>query len=138
MRRRIFVFLVALGFLILGVRSFVNEVVPQNIPQGQEISFVEHGPLTPLIDPSLGELQNLVDRVSEAATKEQWITASKWVQDLEKAWQRLRVTRTGQLEIEQGISNAILTLHYNVWGKDLDGVLRSARTLTDLIGQLTA
>lgn len=137
MRRQMLIFLVALGVFVLGVRVFVNQGVPENTPQGQEIRFVEYGPLTPVPNPPLAELQNLVDRVSEAATKEQWNTASKWVQDLESSWQRLRSTNTGQLEIEQGVANAILALHYNVWGKDLQGVLISAQKLTDLISQLS-
>lgn len=137
MRRQMFIFLVALGVLAVGVRFFVNQGIPQDSPQGQQIRFVEHGSLTPLANPSLAELQNLVDRVSEAATKEQWNTASRWVQDLETAWQRQRSSPTGQLEIEQGIANSILALHYSVWGKDIQGVLISSQKLTDLISQLS-
>lgn len=138
MRRKIFIVLVALGFLIMGLRSFVNEVLPQREPQGRGISLVEYGTLTPIVNRQLGELQNLVDRVSDSATKNQWMTAEKGVQDLERVWGRLKTDQGGELTLEQQISDGILTLHYNVWSKDLEGVLGTARSLTDLIGLLTA
>lgn len=140
MRRKIFIFLVVLGVLTLGVRFFVNQGVPNQGPSGTGVNFVEYAPLTPLgsVTSPLTELQNSVDRVSEAALKGHWTTASRAVEQLQQTWQRLRPNQANQLEIEEGIEKTIQTLHYNVWGKDQQGVLSSAQKLTDLIGQLAS
>lgn len=137
MRRQMFIFLVVLGVFVLGVRFWVNQAVPQNNPPGAGISFVEYNPLTPLANPPLAQLQNSLDRVSEAAMKKQWHSASLAVNQLEKSWQQLRSEPSQELEIEKGITNSIQALHYNVWGKDSQGVLITAQKLTDLINQLS-
>lgn len=149
MRRKIFIFLVALGVLTLGVRFFVNQGTPGPNPSGVGLRFTEYAPLTPLSQapspltplsqtPSpLAELQKSVDQVSEAAIKGHWTTASRAVQQVEQNWSRLRPGEVSQLEIENEIERNIQTLQYNVWGKDQQGVLRTAKNLTNFISQLT-
>lgn len=138
MRRKISLFLIVVGILALGVRYFANQNSVADNPPGMEIRFIEYNPLSPNNSSSLGsQMQNLVDRISEAAMNGNWTTASQVMRQLDNTWQSVQPQQT-QTEIEAQIQQAIQTLHYNVWGKDKQGVLTTAQKLTALISQLEA
>ncbi len=132
-----FIFLVVVGVLALGVRFFVNERLASENPPGMEIQYVEHGSLSPLRTSTspLAQMQSYVDRASEAAMREQWMTASREVQNLDSVWKTLSKGLT-PVE-EQQIQSAIQKLDFNVIKRDQQAVLQTARELTFLISQLT-
>ena len=138
MRRNMYVFLIVVGILVLGVRVFVDQGRPSENPPGTEIQFIRYDALTPpnAAESPLAQLQRHVDRVSEAAMKGQWTTASRAVQQLEDVWMGLSPRQAANLETEREMERAIQTLYYNVWGKDQQGVLSTAGQLTALIRQL--
>lgn len=138
MRRRLFLSLVVLGVLALGVKFLTGQGVISERNPGGEMRFVEYSPLTPqgTAKTPATQLQNSVDRVSEASLNGQWITASRAVQQLSDSWERFRPTNGKTLTIENDIENTIQTLRYNVWGQDQEGVLMTAQKLTGLISQL--
>lgn len=138
MRRMIFIFLVVVGILALGVRFFVNERLTSENPPGLEIQFVEHGSISQLrtSDSPLAQIQTMVDRVSEAAMKEQWSAASRSVQQLDDAWQAL--SPQSSLETEKEIESTIQNLYYNVWARDQQSVLTTAQQLTVLLSRLAS
>ncbi|HBG02422.1 MAG TPA: hypothetical protein DDW87_12770 [Firmicutes bacterium] len=138
MRRTTLVFLVVVGILAIGVRFFVSERLPSENPPGMEIQFVEYGPFNQLSTSNspLAQIQSSIDRISEAAMKGQWTTATRAVQQLDHAWQGLTPREANDLESEREIEAAIQTLYLDVWGQDEQGVLATAQKLTALIAQL--
>lgn len=139
MRRTIFVFLIAIGVLALGVRFFVNEKLTSKNPPGLEIQLVEYDSLNQLstTNSPLAQMQGLVDRLSEAALKNQWNTASRMLLQLDDTWRALAPKQTNPLETEREIDLAIQALHRNVWGQDQQAVLATAQKLTKLFSRLT-
>ena len=138
MRRTILVFLVVVGILVIGVRFFVSERLPSENPPGMEIQFVEYGPFNQLSTSSspLAQIQSFVDRISEAAMRGQWTTATRAVQQLDHAWQGLAPQETNSLASEREIEAAIQSLYLDVWGQDEQGVLATSQKLTALIAEL--
>lgn len=138
MRRKLFLLLAVIGLVAL-LRGFPGQILQKDDPSDENVQFLQYEPLspTPAAPVSLGEMQNHVDQISEAALKENWPLASQKMQRLERAWANLETKRSKQLEIEQEISLAIGELQSQVWSKDKQKVLQAAQKLTRLVSELS-
>lgn len=130
-------FLVVAVVLVGGIRFFSEQRNIGENPNQGGVNLVQYKPLTPLDNPALAELQNLVDRISDLAMKENWNMAIRAVKDLEQNWNSLHASQSNKLGVEQEISASIQSLHYNVYGQNKQEVLVIAQKLTDLIGKLS-
>jgi len=137
LRRTVFIVLLVFLIAVLGIRQFTQLPAGDDGSNRSRIQFVEFGPLASPADVSLASLQNSIDRVSEAALRGHWTSASREVQQLDRTWNSIRSGGTERLEIEEGITNAIQTLYYNVLGRDEKGVLITGQKLTSLVSQLS-
>lgn len=137
MRRKIFVFLIVAVVLVGGIRFFAAQNNIDENPNKNGVNLVQYKPLTPLANPILAEMQNLVDRISDSALKNNWNEAIKAIKELEQTWNSLRTAQTNKLSVEEEISSSIQSLHYNVYGQNKQEVLAIAQKLTELIGKLS-
>lgn len=120
--------------LALGFYQFSANPGP-GMPAPRSIQFNPQG--AGQLSPS-ATLQNSVDRVSEAALNGQWSTAASEVNRLERTWQTIKPNRQTELIVDDEIERLIQNLHFNVWGRDVQGVLNTGQQLTSRFSQLTS
>lgn len=137
MRRKVLALFVLAGLVLWGVQGLFKQETRENDPPAPEIRLLQFQQLTPLVDGSLAELQNSVDRVSEAVLQGHWFSASGEQKNLELTWEKWKTRRTAQLQVEQEITASIASLGHGIWSKDREKVLHAARTLTDQISRLS-
>ncbi len=137
MRRKFVVLLIVVVALVVGSRMLPTREKFDDTPNRGRTNLVQYKPLTPLKNPTLAELQNSVDLISESAMEQNWNTAMKDLSNLEQNWRRLQQNRPNELALEQEISLSIQNLHYNVYGQNQQEILKTAKRLTELIGRLS-